>query len=187
MDSMETGNERNREEPVLVNVTRMDREKYFEAVLARTRYGRSRVLFWGGAVIAAVGLLAKGRAVAVMGVIIAVLAVLAPLLIGRRDFHRLCAIHPGGEWTKTVRFFRDRVETDHGDGRISSATYGQIRREAETKHMYILEFGRSLPAATFDKEGFTRGTVEELRSFLTDARRAVYNENSEEDPSQTVD
>ena len=78
--------------------------------------------------------------------------------------------------TKTVRFYEDRVETDSGTGKISAAPYASIRRESETEHMYILEFGKELPATAFDKDSFVRGSVGELRPFLTEARRRVYDD-----------
>lgn len=162
------------EQPLFVNVTRMDRTLYFEAVRARARYPRVRLLTAGGVAVAAVGLLMHSYTAAALGAAVAVLTILQPFLIGRRDFRRLCAMHPGGEWTKTVRFYRERVEADSGGGHVSAAAYTGIRREAESEHMYILEYGRTRPAMTFDKRSFTKGSVEELRSFLTDARRAAY-------------
>lgn len=169
------------DEPVMVNVTHMTRDKYFEAVKARTRYGRSLLYMLGGAAAAVVGLLMSSKTVALLGLLAAVLAVASPAVIGWRDYRKLCELHPGGEWDKTVRFYRDRVETDSGTGRVSSAPYRSIKREAETEHMYILEFGRSLPATTFDKDGFTLGSAEELRSFLTEVRRGAYDAAGAED------
>ena len=166
--------EKEKAEPVLVNITRMDRERYFEAVRARSRSLRSRVLLAGGVIAAAIGLLMHSYLVAALGVLIAVLTVLSPALIGRRDFRRLCELHPGGEWTKTVRFYPDRVETEVGPGRVSSMPYESIRRELESERMYVLDFGREHPAAAFDKSGFTKGSAEELRAFLTEARRRAY-------------
>ena len=164
------------EEPVFVNVTRMDRERYFEAVSSRGRSLRSRILTIGGAAVAVVALLMGSWFVSALGLLAAVLAVLSPGILGRRDFRKLCELHGGEEWTKTVRFYEDRVETDSGTGKISAAPYASIRRESETEHMYILEFGKELPATAFDKDSFVRGSVGELRPFLTEARRRVYDD-----------
>ncbi len=161
-------------EPSFVNVTRMDRELYFEAVRARAKNGRSTLLVLGGIVAAAIGLLMHGTAVAVLGAAVAILAILSPAVIGRRDFRRLCALHPGGTWEKTVRFFSDRLESDAGSGHVTTAMYADIRREYETERLYILDFGKKAPAAAMEKSGFTLGTAEELKTFLTEARRAKY-------------
>ena len=161
-------------EPLFVNITRMDRDKYFEAVQARAKNGRSLALVLGGIAVAVIGLLMQSYAVAALGAVVAVLTILSPFLIGRRDFRRLCAFHPGGIWEKTVRFYPDRVETDSGGGRVTAALYGSIRRESESERMYILDYGRTHPATTFEKSGFTRGSMEELRGFLTEARRSAY-------------
>jgi len=172
------------EEPIFINVTRMDRERYFEAVRSRDRSARSVTLSIGGVIVAVVGLLMGNYLVAALGAVITVLTLLSPALIGRRDYRRLCRRHPGGEWTKTLRFYEDRMETDDGAGGVRSALYSSIRREAETEHMYILEFGKELPATAFDKSAFTKGSMEELRPFLTEARRRVYAPGAEEETNR---
>ena len=165
--------------PVLVNVTRMTRDKYFEAVRARGKYTRSRFFVLGGIVIAVLGLLMASPVVAVLGVVISLLTIVSPYAIGRRDYRRLEAIHPHGEWVKTVRFFPDRVETDSGEGQIRSAPYRSIKTEFETEHMYILEFGKEIPATTFDKDSFVQGSLDELKAFLTEARRSGYSDEED--------
>ena len=82
-------------------------------------------------------------------------------------------------------FFPDRVETDSGEGRISSAPYRSIQKEFETEHMYILEFGKEIPATAFDKNGFTEGSLDELRAFLLQARRSVFSDADK--PPERVD
>ena len=161
-------------EPVMINVTRMDRDRYFEAVRVRAKSGRNLALTVGGIAVAAIGLLMHSYLAAALGAAVAVLTILQPFLIGRRDFRRLCEIHPGGEWEKTIRFFPDRVESDAGNGRITVASYDSIRREYESESMYVLDFGRISPAAAFSKDGFTRGSLAELKTFLTEVRRAKY-------------
>lgn len=159
--------------PLFVNVTHMDRDRYFEAVKARARSGRNLALLAGGILAAVIGLLMAGRWIAVLGILIAALSILSPAVIGRRDYRRLCERHPGGEWDKTIRFYADRLENDAGEG-VTTAAYGDIRREYESEHMYILDFGKARPAAAFDKDGFTKGSMAELKDFLTEARRAKY-------------
>ena len=166
---------------LFVNVTRMDRDLYFEAVRARAKNGRNLALCAGGAAAAAVGLFMASRWIALLGALIFVLAVLSPGLIGRRDYRLLCERHPGGVWVKTVRFYPDRMESDTGDGRVATAEYAAIRREYESEHMYILDFGRAYPAAAIDKGGFVKGSAEELRAFLTETRRAQYAPKEEVD------
>ena len=167
-------------EPLFVNVTHMDRDRYFEAVKARARSGRNLALLLGGIAAAVIGLLMAGRWVAVLGILIAVLSVLSPAVIGRRDYRRLCERHPGGAWDKTLRFYSDRLESDAGEG-VTTAAYGDIRREYESGRMYILDFGKARPAAAFDKDGFTKGSMEELKDFLTEARRAKYAPDNDVD------
>lgn len=161
-------------EPLFVNVTRMDRETYFEAVRARARNPRNALLVFGGVAAAVIGLLMHSHTVAVLGAVIAVLAVVSPVLIGKRDFRRLCELHPGGTWEKTIRFYPDRLESDAGTGHVTEAMYADIRREYETERMYILDFGKKAPAAAMEKAGFTVGTAEELKTFLLEARRSRY-------------
>ena len=161
------------DEPLFVNVTHMDRDRYFEAVKARARSGRNLALLLGGIAAAVIGLLMAGRWVAVLGLLIAVLSVLSPVMTGRRDYRRLCERHPGGEWDKKLRFYPDRVESDAGEG-VTAAAYGEIRREYESGRMYVLDFGKAHPAAAFDRDGFVKGSMEELKDFLTEARRAKY-------------
>ena len=163
------------DEPVFVNVTHMDRERYFEAVRARAKSGRNLALTAGGVIAAAAGLLMASRWVAVLGVVIFALTAASPGVIGRRDYSRLCERHPGGRWEKTVRFYPDRLETDDGNGNIAAAAYADIRRECAYKRMYVLDFGSGRPATAFDTEGFTKGSIDGLRDFLTEARRAAYD------------
>ena len=158
--------------PLFVNKTRMTREKYFEAVTARGKYGKNLFFRLAGPAAAVLGLTARLPGVAALGLIVALASILSPGLLGRRDYRRLCQLHPEGEWDKTVRFYRDRVETETDSG-CTSVPYGKIRHEAETEHMYILEFDRSTPATTFDKSGFTKGTLEDMKRFVVDARRGV--------------
>lgn len=166
---------------LFVNVTRMDRDLYFEAVRARAKNGRNLALCAGGVIAAAIGLFMASRLIAALGALIFALTVLSPGLIGRRDYRMLCERHPGGVWEKTVRFYPDRMESDAGDGRVTTAEYAAIRREYESEHLYILDFGRAYPAAAIDKGGFVKGSAEELRAFLTEARRAKYDPENEVD------
>ena len=162
------------EEPVFVNVTRMDRERYFESVRARAKNGRNLALCVGGAAAVLIGLFMASRWVALLGGLVFVLTVLSPAIVGRRDYRQLCERHPGGVWEKTVRFYADRMESDAGGGHVTAAQYADIRREYESERMYILDFGKACPAAAVDKDGFVKGSFRELRTFITEARRALY-------------
>ncbi len=162
------------DEPLFVNVTHMDRDRYFEAVKTRARSGRNLALLLGGIVVAVIGLFMASRWVALLGVMTFSLTVLSPAVIGRRDYRKLCERHPSGVWEKTVRFYSDRLESDAGDGNVTTAGYGDIRHEYESERMYILDFGKAYPASAIDKSGFVKGSMEELRTFLTEARRAEY-------------
>lgn len=162
------------EAPLYVNVTHMDRERYEESVRARAKNGRSTLLVFGGIAAAVIGLLMHSYTVAALGIAVSLLSILTPVWIGKRDFRRLCELHPGGSWEKTIRFYSDRLESDAGAGHVTKAMYTDIRREYETERMYILDFGKKAPAAAMEKAGFTVGTAEELKSFLLEARRSRY-------------
>lgn len=177
------------EEPVLVNVTRMTPEKYWEAAAARGRYLRSRLMLLGGAAAAVIGLLMGNWIVAVLGAAVAVVTAVFPSLLARRDMKRLEAVHPGGMWTKTIKFYPDRLETDAGTGAVRVDSYDAIQKEHETAHMYILEFGKTAPASAFDKDGFEKGSLEEMKAFLTEARRRKYmpGDESGDGPADGID
>ena len=171
-----------KDEPLFINITHMTRERYFEAVKARGKQGRILFLRAGGVIAAGFGLLMSSYTVVALGLLIAVLSVFSHILIGRRDYKRLCEVHPGGRWDKTMRFYGDRIETEVEGGETKTVFYRDIKKELEHGSMYVLEFGKNSPAATFCKEDFVLGTMEELKPFLTEARRRVYDpENTQEE------
>ncbi len=163
------------ESPQMENVTRMDKDGYFEAVMARGKALKRRIFSALGIVCAVVGLLMANRIVVVCGLLVTLLALFSHLLIGYRDFQKLKVVHPTGEWEKTTRFFEDYMEVDTGDGQPKRRAYKDIRREYETEHMYVVEFGKEVSAMTFRKDGFTKGSFEEFQAYLTDKQRQYYD------------
>ena len=163
------------ETPVLENTSRINRELYMEAVRGRAAGWRSRLAILLGVLVAVAGLLMHWPILTVLGLLYAVGRILTPAVTGRRDFGRLLEKHPEGEWNKTVRFYSDHIETDSGLGGPTVAHYKNIRREIETPRLYIIDFGKSAPATMLCKDGFTRGSLEELRAFLTARQRAEYD------------
>ena len=168
--------------PVLENVSTIDRERYFEAALARGKALKNRLFAGLGLVIAALGILmSRNVVVTILGILIALLAWFSPAIIGWRDFGRLKELHPQGSWIKTVRFYPDRIESCSEGGTPTVAAYSDIKREFETRQMYVIDFGKKAPATTFCKDGFTRGTLEELKAFLTEQQRKKYAPKKEEE------
>lgn len=172
--------------PVFENVTRMDRSLYLEAAAAQGKRARLRLFALGGGIAAATGLLLSLPVLTVFGIATAVLAVVSPLLTGLRDYQKLKRLHPSGVWSKTVRFYPDRIETDSGLGAVSTASYGSIRNEWESKRMYVLDFGGSASSNAFCKDAFTKGSFEELKIFLLERQRAAYDEEPNPSDEQTA-
>jgi hypothetical protein len=168
------------EPPVMENVSHIDRELYYEAVKGLSKGIKNKILSFLGVLIAVVGLLMASRVVLVLGLILAVGFILSPMIIGRRDYHKLTIIHPEGEWDKTVRFYEDRVETRSDCGTPTVVPYKNIRREVETEHLYILDFGKKAPSTMIRKDSFLTGSLEELKVFLLDQQRAAYNKKGED-------
>ena len=161
--------------PVMENVTRMDRDRYFEAARVRGKSWKSRIFAALSVVCAMLGLMMTNLAVFVVGMIAALLAMFSHVILAYRDFGKLKRFHPTGEWTKTVRFFEDHIETDSGVGVTSVAKYRDIKREYETEHMYVIDFGGKVPATTLSKDGFVSGSFEEMKQFLLERQRAEYD------------
>lgn len=164
------------ETPVLENTSRIDRELYMEAVRGRASGWRSRLTVLLGVLVAVAGLLMHWTILTVLGLIYAVGRILTPVVTGHRDFGKLLQRHPEGEWSKTVRFYPDRIETDSGLGAPTVVPYKNIRREIETPRLYIIDFGKAAPSTMLRKDSFTRGSLEELRDFLTARQRAEYDQ-----------
>lgn len=161
---------------VMENVTQMNRARYFEAAQVRGKSWKNRI-FAGLAVICAVaGIFMSNLTVFLVSLLIALMAMFSHVVIAYRDFGKLKNFHPTGEWTKTVRFYADHIETDSGVGAVSAAHYRDIKKEYETEHMYVIDFGGKAPATTLCKDSFTLGSFEELRSFLLERQRAAYDD-----------
>lgn len=162
--------------PVLVNITQMNRDRYFEAAMLRGKAWKNRIFAILAVIFAVVGgLMMNNMLVFVLCLLIALLAMFGHVILAYRDFGKLKNHHPTGEWTKTIRFYPDRVETDSGIGSVSIATYRDIKHEYESEHMYLIDFGGKAPATTLCKDSFTVGSIEELRAFLLERRRAEYD------------
>lgn len=163
------------EAPVMENVTAMNRERYFEAAAVRGKSWKVRICTAIGVIAMATGLFLTHAAILILGVIATLLAMFSHVVIAYRDFGKLKRFHPSGTWTKTIRFYEDRVETDSGVGALSVAKYSDIKREYETRQMYVIDFGKAAPATTLHKDSFTVGSIEALRAFLLEKQREEYN------------
>ena len=164
------------EEPVMENVTRMNRERYFEAATVRGKSWRSRIFTVLGAISAVTGLILGNPTLVVVALAVTLLSMFSHLIVAWRDFGKLKRFHPSGEWDKTIRFYADRIETDSGVGAVSVASYRDIKREYETEHMFVLDFGGKAPATTLHKDSFTSGSFAALRDFLVERQRAEYDD-----------
>lgn len=164
------------ETPVMENVTAMNRERYFEAAAARGKSWKTRICTAIGIIVMVTGLFLTWAACFVLGLAATLLAMFSHVIIAYRDFSKLKRFHPSGEWTKTIRFYEDRVETDSGVGVVSVAKYGDIKREYETREMYVIDFGKAAPATTLHKDSFTVGSIDALRAFLLEKQRREYDD-----------
>ena len=152
-----------KQKPRLINVTTMDRALYLESAAAMGR------IFSVLAMVCAVyGLIIHRWIVVALALIIAVLALFSHVIMAYRDFGKLKRRHGADHWDKTIRFFDDHLESVSGGGAPSVLPYRRIRREYETEHMYVLDFGSAAPAMAFAKDGFTLGSFEEMKDWLYD-------------------
>ncbi len=165
-------------DPCFINISTIDRELYFEAARGRADGRRTRLFCTVSAIVMVVGLMMAKYIVVLLGLFTALLAIFSPILISKRDFSRLMLLHPEGSWQKTITFYEDRIEIDSGTGGQSTRSYDDIRKEIETPHMYILDFGKDYTATMLCKDGFTLGTMDELKTFLVERQRASYAPDS---------
>ncbi len=168
------------EAPLLENVSEMDEPLYMEAALARGKSWKNRLFALLGVVIAALGLMLGGNwLVTLLGLAVTLLAWFSPLIIGRRDLARLKARCAGDRWQKTVRFYSDRIETCSASGATTTARYRDIRREYESEHMYVIDYGRTCPATAFRKDGFTIGDLAQMKALLLERQRESFSSGRE--------
>ncbi len=162
------------EEKILVmeNVSRIDRETYFQAVRLRGRGWKMRIFTVLGLALIPTGLLMYQPWVWCMGIAIILLAQFSHVILGYRDYSKLKRIHPSGSWEKTIRFYEDRIETDSGAGSPTVARYRDLRRLRESDRILLLEFGQKAPATFLCKDSFTRGGADQLKAFLSEAMQA---------------
>ena len=167
---------------VMENVSEINRELYFEGVRAR-RKGLRLYLFTAlGILLVPTGLLMYKFWVWGLGLVIVLLAQFSHIMIGWRDFGKLRRLHPSGVWTKTVRFYDDRIESRSGQGPVRTARYRDLKQTGESEHLYIVEFRSGLPAVFLRKDGFTTGEGERLRSFLRRMEEADYEAAKQQSP-----
>lgn len=164
------------EEPLLVleNVSEIDRELYFEGVKARGKGIKMWIFTILGVLLVPAGLLMYKPWVWLLGIVIVLLAQFSHVIVGVRDFSKLKRLYPSGAWRKQVRFYDDKLENLSGAGQVTTARYRDIRRTRESEHLYLIELRRNLPAILLRKDGFTLGSIDQLRPFLADMERADY-------------
>lgn len=155
---------------VMENQSRINRDLYFEAARALHRRWTRFIEIAFGALLLVSGIAGNYIFLTVTGAMIIVLCVLSWRSLVRRDFSILREIHGCEEWKKTVRFYSTRIETENGAGHISAFRYQNIKRYRETKHMFIIDFGKKAPATMMCKDGFTVGTLELAKSFIIDMK-----------------
>jgi len=157
--------------PVMENVSTINRHLYFEVVKARGKNKKSVFLSVIGIMMVPGGLLIGNWAVAVLSLMIALLALFSHVIIGTRDFGKLQRLHHDGQWVKTISFYSDRIESNSGNHMPTVAKYEDIRRELETEHMYVLEFGNHTSATMMCKDSFTSGSLDLLKQFILEMRQ----------------
>lgn len=162
--------------PRLVNVTTMDKALYLESAAAMGKRWKGRIFSVLAMVCAVYGLIIHRWIVVALALLIAVLALFSHVIMAYRDFGKLKRRHGADHWDKTIRFFDDHLESFSGGGAPSVLPYRRIRREYETEHMYVLDFGSAAPAMTFAKDGFTLGSFEEMKNWLLERQRASYDQ-----------
>jgi hypothetical protein len=162
---------------VMENLSRIDRDLYFEAVRGMSRGWKNKLFSLVGVLLAVAGLLMTWKILLILGLVLAAGPTLSSTIIGHRDYQKLLLRHPEGEWDKAIRFYEDRVETCAQGGEPTVVPYQDIRREVETEHLYILDFGKKAPSTMLRKDGFRTGSLDELKDFLLDRQRAAYNKD----------
>ena len=164
------------QKPHLINVTTMDKALYLESAAAMGKRWKGRIFSVLAMVCAVYGLSIHRWIVVVLALLIALLALFSHVILAYRDFGKLKRRHGTDHWDKTIQFFDDHLESVSGSGAPSVLPYRRIRREYETEHMYVLDFGSAAPAMTFAKDGFTLGSFEEMKDWLLERQRASYDE-----------
>lgn len=170
------------EMPTLINITKMNKSLYLESAAAMGKRWKGLIFTVLAAACAVYGLFVSNWVLLVLSLIVAIIALFSHLLLAYRDFGRLKRRYGAEEWIKTIRFYDDYLETSSEGSVPSVYPYRSIRREYETEHMYVLDFGSAGPATTLAKDGFTLGTFEEMKKWLTERQLASYDQDlAEED------
>ena len=176
----ESADDVKQEQPHMINVTTMDKALYLESAAAMGKRWKGRIFAVLAMVCAVYGLIIQKWIVVVLALIIALLALFSHVILAYRDFGKLKRRHGADHWDKTIRFFDDYLESVSGSGVPSVLPYRRIRREYETEHMYVLDFGSAAPATAFAKDGFILGSFEELKDWLVERQRASFDQPQED-------
>lgn len=153
---------------VVENRSRINRQLYYEAASALHRKWTRFVEIAFGALLLVSGIAGGYMFLTVTGAIIFILSLLSWRILVQRDFRLLRELNGGEEWSKTIRFYSNRIETENGAGRVKAYRYENVKRFCETKHMFVLDFGKKSPATMMCKDGFVAGTFETVKSFVAD-------------------
>ena len=172
----EEGGENEEEpEPLFENHCTVNKELYFEAVKAMSNRTKDLVIAIICAVLVPICFMLGNPVLAVVALIVAIVALSYRSIVGSRDFRRLKARHPEGEWTKRVRIYDEYVVTDseeENDDNVTVVALQDLKKIRETEHLCILDFGKTAPATLMDKDGFQIGSVEELRMLKKNLDKA---------------
>lgn len=155
-----------------VNQAELDRELYFEAVRALSRKRRYLVLMAAGLLLTPVCVLTGSRTAAALSFLVAVIAAVYRPLIGWRDYRKLHRRYQSGQWNKTISFYPDRIEVISPDGDRRIEAYDRLNAIRSTQHLYILDFGKKAPSSILTKDGFVRGSIEDVNAVLAHYERA---------------
>lgn len=166
--------------PLLENHCTVNKELYFEAVQAMSNRTKDLVIAIISAILVPICLMLDNKALALVALIVALVALFYRAVIGQRDFRRLKSKHPSGQWTKRVRVFSDYVVTDSEDDEdnVTVVPLEDLKKVRETDHLCILDFGKKAPATLMDKNGFQIGSLEELRILMKELNVAEANKRA---------
>ncbi len=82
----------------------------------------------------------------------------------KRQYKALCKA-ANGVPKRTVRFYPNHLDVITETGKTREFSYDKIHTLRETEHLYILVNESNLDIV-IDKNGFVKGTIEQIREFL---------------------
>ncbi len=155
-----------------VNQAELDKELYFEAVRVLSKKRRYLVLMATGLLLVPVCILMGSKMAAIFSLLIAVIAAVYRPLVGWRDYRKLRRRYQNDRWSKTISFYPDSIEiiSSGGDQRVE--TYDRVNAIRSTEHLYVLDFGKKAPSTILTKDGFVRGSIEDVNAALARHIRA---------------